>query len=149
MKLRRKCQGNYAEIGRMRLARFRFNTDYMSLYPLTVPACWSIMRHKYTYTYARPPHQRQTPGPPGLRHLQPTPCPGAPSALSRIGLFRSPRPAPTQIRKFAGPPSGPVLPGSGCQRVEGDQPMFRDIILWLAGVPIVVIILLHLIGALH
>jgi MarR family transcriptional regulator, temperature-dependent positive regulator of motility len=27
--------------------------------------------------------------------------------------------------------------------------MFRDIILWLAGVPIVVIILLHLIGALH
>jgi len=27
--------------------------------------------------------------------------------------------------------------------------MFRDIILWLAGVPIMVIILLHLIGALH
>jgi len=27
--------------------------------------------------------------------------------------------------------------------------MFRDIILWLAGVPIVVIILLHLIGAFH
>jgi len=27
--------------------------------------------------------------------------------------------------------------------------MFRDIVLWLAGVPIVVIILLHLIGALH
>jgi len=27
--------------------------------------------------------------------------------------------------------------------------MFRDIILWLAGVPIVVIILLHLVGALH
>jgi len=26
--------------------------------------------------------------------------------------------------------------------------MFRDIILWLAGVPIVVIILLHLVGAL-
>jgi hypothetical protein len=27
-------------------------------------------------------------------------------------------------------------------------PVFRDIILWLAGVPIVVIILLHLVGAL-
>jgi hypothetical protein len=27
--------------------------------------------------------------------------------------------------------------------------MFRGIILWLAGVPIVVIILLHLVGALH
>jgi len=27
--------------------------------------------------------------------------------------------------------------------------MLRDIILWLAGVPIVVIILLHLIGALN
>ena len=27
--------------------------------------------------------------------------------------------------------------------------MFRDIILWLAGVPIVVIILLHLVGALN
>jgi hypothetical protein len=27
--------------------------------------------------------------------------------------------------------------------------MLRDIILWLAGVPIFVIILLHLIGALH
>ena len=27
--------------------------------------------------------------------------------------------------------------------------MFRDIILWLAGVPIFVIILLHLVGALH
>jgi len=27
--------------------------------------------------------------------------------------------------------------------------MFRDIILWMAGVPIVVIILLHLVGALH
>jgi hypothetical protein len=30
-----------------------------------------------------------------------------------------------------------------------ESPVFRDIILWLAGVPIVVIILLHLIGALH
>jgi len=27
--------------------------------------------------------------------------------------------------------------------------MFRDIILWLAGVPILVIILLHLVGFLH
>jgi hypothetical protein len=27
--------------------------------------------------------------------------------------------------------------------------MFRDIILWMAGVPIVVIILLHLVGVLH
>jgi hypothetical protein len=27
--------------------------------------------------------------------------------------------------------------------------MFRDIILWLAGVPIVVVILLHLVGALN
>jgi len=27
--------------------------------------------------------------------------------------------------------------------------MFRDIILWMAGVPIIVIILLHLVGALH
>jgi hypothetical protein len=27
--------------------------------------------------------------------------------------------------------------------------MFRDVILWLAGVPIVVIILLHLVGFLH
>jgi len=27
--------------------------------------------------------------------------------------------------------------------------MFRDIILWMAGVPIFVIILLHLFGALH
>jgi len=27
--------------------------------------------------------------------------------------------------------------------------MFRDIILWLAGVPIIVIILLHLLGLLH
>jgi len=27
--------------------------------------------------------------------------------------------------------------------------MFRDIILWLAGVPIFVIILLHLFGVLH
>jgi len=27
--------------------------------------------------------------------------------------------------------------------------MFRDIILWLAGVPIVVIILLHVLGFLH
>jgi len=27
--------------------------------------------------------------------------------------------------------------------------MFRDIILWLAGVPIFVIILLHLVGFLH
>jgi hypothetical protein len=30
-----------------------------------------------------------------------------------------------------------------------EQPMFRDIILWLAGVPIFVIILLHLFGLLH
>jgi len=27
--------------------------------------------------------------------------------------------------------------------------MFRDIILWLAGVPIIVIVLLHLTGLLH
>jgi hypothetical protein len=30
-----------------------------------------------------------------------------------------------------------------------EKAMFRDIILWMAGVPIVVIILLHLVGALH
>jgi hypothetical protein len=30
-----------------------------------------------------------------------------------------------------------------------EQNVLRDIILWLAGVPIFVIILLHLIGALH
>ena len=30
-----------------------------------------------------------------------------------------------------------------------EQPLFRDIILWLAGVPIFVIILLHLFGLLH
>ena len=29
-----------------------------------------------------------------------------------------------------------------------NSPVFRDIILWLAGVPIFVIILLHLVGAL-
>ena len=27
--------------------------------------------------------------------------------------------------------------------------MFRDIILWMAGVPIILIIVLHLVGALH
>ena len=35
------------------------------------------------------------------------------------------------------------------QPPKGAQTMFRDIILWMAGVPIVVIILLHLVGALH
>jgi hypothetical protein len=32
---------------------------------------------------------------------------------------------------------------------EGGFPMFRDLILWLAGVPIFVIILLHLFGVFH
>jgi hypothetical protein len=35
------------------------------------------------------------------------------------------------------------------QPLEGDPLMFRDIILWLAGVPIFVIILLHLFGVFH
>jgi hypothetical protein len=33
--------------------------------------------------------------------------------------------------------------------LRGDPIMFRDIILWLAGVPIFVIILLHLFGVFH
>ena len=41
------------------------------------------------------------------------------------------------------------LASAGVGRVSKRETlMFRDIILWLAGVPIVVIILLHLVGAL-
>src|SRR5436190_673506 len=45
--------------------------DYTSLFPLTVvPGGWTV-RHKYIYIYARRSSPcQQTPGPPGLRHLQ-------------------------------------------------------------------------------
>jgi hypothetical protein len=48
-------------------------------------------------------------------------------------------------------PRGLILAigGGRPQHKSQEQYVFRDIILWLAGVPIVVIILLHLIGALH
>jgi hypothetical protein len=43
----------------------------------------------------------------------------------------------------------PFLPGSILWSPGGVEPMLRDVILWLAGVPIVVIILLHLVGFLN
>jgi hypothetical protein len=42
-----------------------------------------------------------------------------------------------------------LIAGGGFRRRVEGKAVLRDIILWLAGVPIVVIILLHLIGALH
>ena len=35
------------------------------------------------------------------------------------------------------------------QDLQGEDPMLRDVVLWMAGVPIFVIILLHLFGVFH
>src|SRR3974390_2138494 len=82
------------------------NRQYWRLYPLTVSAGWWIVRHKYIYTYARRYTSHQTPGAPGLRHLQSPPWAGASCPVPGLGLLRSPGSAPAQVRELAGSAEG-------------------------------------------
>src|SRR5512135_3461495 len=94
-----------------------YYATYSALSRWTSPVGGGILRHKYIYNHARTSTQPQTPGPPGFWHLQPAPRPGAPSLVPKLGVFRSPRPAPAQVRELAGPAAGTVLAGASRQRV--------------------------------
>ena len=80
------------------------STSHIAFIPLDSRKPPSILRYKYIYTYARQllPCQ-QTPGPPGLRHLQPPSCPGAPSAVPRTRSFSIPRTCSNSNTKACGP----------------------------------------------
>jgi len=116
MKLSRMCKVNKAADGWIVGRILRYNSVYNGTTHLTSGGTRRMIRHSYIYTYAHT-FLKQAASAQGLRHSQSQGRSGLSPAVPAVGLLRSPRSGPTQIRSLARAGGRRLLARPGCQRV--------------------------------